>query len=1157
MMSKTETFPFGLRFKTLATVVLALFALIGNYLNLELFFGVSFIFGSIAVMLAARYLGTIPTVLVAITGGLYTLILWGHPYALIIFTLEGAVVTLLYQKGVRNLILADLTYWLVVGVPLVLVFYRGVIGMEWEATSLLVLKQPLNGVFNALLAGLATLGLQLYWRGGASKRNLLGMVRLPDLLFHVLLTAILVAGAVPLIVGGHNQRLQQEAFFAEALSEHANDAVSSLKAAPRQRWQAQLAALQRAEGMGIAVRAPDGGTLISHGKVESLSKSTGGLHPLENDLSIWLPSGDIPTMSRWKQGRYQISVPVDGIDGIEGAAELIVEQPAAPLVQKLESQGRNMFAFLAALLALGVLVARFLSQRLTKPLSELETLSQDLSAQISRGIKPVLPQSPIQEYAGLSTSLDEMSRLLAGRVRELRDFNAALFSAAGAVMAVIDRQGRIVRFNHAAENATGYRAEDIENKRIWEYLVPPEDRAQVEKVFENLTAGRIVPRYENHWLMRDGTRRLYDWSNAVLLDAFGEVEFIVTVGVDITERRRAETALREQAEHTQTILDTMVDGMITIDAKGIIQSFNPAAKQIFGYSDDELLGHNVSKLMPSPHREAHDSYLRNYQATGVAGIIGVGREVEGRRKDGSLFPIELTVSELTQNQQPMYVGMVRDISERKRAERIKNEFVSTVSHELRTPLTSISGALGLVVSGGLGELPEQVFKMISIAHKNSQRLTHLINDLLDIEKIAAGKLHFDLQVQPLKPIIEHALESHRTYAVEKNVALLLEGNTVNFDARVDNQRLQQVLANLLSNAIKFSPEGGEIHVSVQQKHGRARVMVADQGPGIPEAFRSDIFEKFSQADSSDTRQKGGTGLGLAITRELVEQMGGQVGYESVEGKGSTFWFELPLTGENRSDLDAIPLTPVRSNEPRILVVEDEPDVAEVLSTLLTRSGYLVDVAYTGQQALKALSESIYDAVSLDLLLPDMNGLDIIRQIRARPETEDLPIMVLSARMEEGRLAINGDFSDIEWLAKPLEESRLLSLVERLLDPSGQAHPRVLHVEDDVDMHRVIQAMVGDRFDFELDTSLKQARERIALERFDVIILDIGLPDGSGWDLLPEIRSRQPEARVVILSGTDLNAKEAREVESVLLKSQVSPRDLLEALSKRIHHQNAR
>lgn len=751
-------------------------------------------------------------------------------------------------------------------------------------------------------------------------------------------------------------------------------------------------------------------------------------------------------------------------------------------------------------------------------------------------------------------------------VRQTQKFLTDVLAAASEVAIVAtDRDGLVTIFNKGAERLLGYSAGEIVGKLTPAVLhLPDEVMARAAELSIEFGCPIEGFRVFVEKPERDGSETR-EWTYVhknghpipvslvvtPMRDDAGEITGYLGIAEDITERKQAETALREQAQHTQAVLDNMVDGIITIDGAGIIGSFNPAAERIFGYTPAEVVGRNVKMLMPNPHRDAHDGYLRNYQATGVARIIGIGREVEGQRRDGSLFPMDLAISEVTRQGQPLYVGMVRDITERKRMERMKSEFVSTVSHELRTPLTSISGALGLVAGGALGALPEQAQQMIAIAHKNSQRLTLLINDLLDMEKIAAGKLHFEMRPQPLMPLIGQALEANRPYGAERRVSLVLKGEAAAAEVRVDSQRLMQVLANLLSNAIKFSPEGGTVEVALQAVAGKARVAVADHGPGIPESFRASIFQKFSQADASDTRQKGGTGLGLAITRELVERMGGSIGFESVEGEGATFFFDLPLWHADATDMAAGSAPVGDVDAPRILVVEDEPDIARLLGLMLTRAGYRVDIAGTGAEALRALQQTHYAAVSLDLMLPDISGLEIIRQVRQRPETADLPIVVVSAKMEEGRLAINGDFSGIDWLAKPIDENRLLFLVDRLVSAVSEQHPRVLHVEDDPDLHEVIRAMVGGRFDFVLATSLSEARARVALERFDVVILDLNLPDGSGWGLLPDIRQRQPDARVVILSGTDMSADETRKVEAVLLKSQVSPRELLDALSTRI------
>lgn len=358
--------------------------------------------------------------------------------------------------------------------------------------------------------------------------------------------------------------------------------------------------------------------------------------------------------------------------------------------------------------------------------------------------------------------------------------------------------------------------------------------------------------------------------------------------------------LHDSSEHLRTLLDNVVDGIITIDEVGVVGSFNPAAERIFGYRAEEVVGRNVKMLMPEPTRSRHDDYLARYHHTGEARIIGVGREVEALRKSGERFPMDLAISAIDHRGRPLYIGIVRDITERKRVERMKDEFVSTVSHELRTPLTSIAGSLGLLAGGAMGELPPQVRSMVGIAHKNSERLAHLINDLLDMEKITAGEMEFEIGRHRLMPLVEQALEDNRGYAERCGVRYVLARRVADEAVRVDGGRLAQVLANLLSNAAKFSPEGGVVEVAVTREGGALRIAVRDRGRGIPESFQSRIFQKFSQADASDTRGTGGTGLGLAISKELMERMGGGIGFHSIEGEGSTFYLELPLAEESRA-----------------------------------------------------------------------------------------------------------------------------------------------------------------------------------------------------------------------------------------------------------------
>ncbi len=353
-------------------------------------------------------------------------------------------------------------------------------------------------------------------------------------------------------------------------------------------------------------------------------------------------------------------------------------------------------------------------------------------------------------------------------------------------------------------------------------------------------------------------------------------------------------ALEKSELFQRGIVETMVDGLITIDDKGIITSFNTAATKIFGYRSEEVVGNNVSMLMPAPYRLEHDSYLNNYHQSGLKKIIGIGRELEGQRKDGSTFPMDLAIGEISVNAQPTYSGVIRDISERKLMDTMKNEFVSTVSHELRTPLTAIRGSLGLINSGVVGDLPEKAKELLEIAGNNTERLLLLINDILDIQKIESGHMAFKFQNMDLKSFLEQALEENKAYGEQYDVEFILASKIKDIQLFADKDRLMQVLANLLSNAAKFSPKNDKILVNVSRNiNNSIRISVTDHGSGIPEEFQSRIFDKFTQSDSSTTRQKGGTGLGLSISKAIVEKHDGRIGFVSHEGLGTTFFIDLP------------------------------------------------------------------------------------------------------------------------------------------------------------------------------------------------------------------------------------------------------------------------
>lgn len=504
-------------------------------------------------------------------------------------------------------------------------------------------------------------------------------------------------------------------------------------------------------------------------------------------------------------------------------------------------------------------------------------------------------------------------------------------------------------------------------------------------------------------------------------------------------------------------------------------------------------------------------------------------------------------------------GFLHDVTERKRNERLKGEFISTVSHELRTPLTSISGSLGLIQGGALGTPPESMRSMLAVAHSNAQRLILLINDLLDMEKLVAGKMTFQMQEQPLMPLIDHAIEANQSYADQFCAHYVVTERMDDIDVTVDAMRLQQVMSNLLSNAAKFSPPDSQVEIRVEPIADRVRVSVIDHGPGIPAAFHDRIFQKFSQADASSTRKQGGTGLGLAITRELMECMRGSVDFFSEEGHGACFFFELPRIDrarEREMALDTVPRTSAEHDvaptvpESRLLIVEDDPDTALLLAMLVRRWGYGAEVAHTLDEALSWLERRSFDAVTLDLMLPDGNGLTLLRRLREQPQTRELPVLVVSATAEEGRLEIGGELNAVDWLAKPFDEQRLVSALQGSLRMRPQRE-RIMHVESDATLTRRIAAQIASSMTLDVARSLQEARYLMDSNEYGLISLDLTAAQGPGWEMIPLLSQLASQPAVIILSDQALASTLLGRVEMEIARPGLSAEKLMEAFDRQL------
>lgn len=396
---------------------------------------------------------------------------------------------------------------------------------------------------------------------------------------------------------------------------------------------------------------------------------------------------------------------------------------------------------------------------------------------------------------------------------------------------------------------------------------------------------------------------------------------MIGAGLIILRFLRHQQALVATVASTARRQEAVFDGsrtpllILTQDAR--ITQVNAATERLFGWTRAELAGQDISLLIdPTGPGDAvileRLANRRGYLEVGVEGTLC------GLRRDGTRFTADISVSPVGSGADSIIIAAVRDVSEQRRVEELKSQFVSTVSHELRTPLTSIAGSLGLLAGGAAGPLPEKAARLIFIAQSNSQRLVRLINDILDIEKIDAGEMALRHDPVEIRDLAQRSIDSVRGMAEEFGVGISLAAGA---PATVtgDLDRLIQVVVNLLSNAIKFSPRDGQIMVTAEPTGALARITVSDRGAGIPEAFRSRVFDKFAQADASDNRQRGGTGLGLAISREIAERHGGRLWFASIPGEGATFHLDLPL----RAAAQIAP--PLADGPPQRIMKDAAPD----------------------------------------------------------------------------------------------------------------------------------------------------------------------------------------------------------------------------------------
>jgi PAS domain S-box-containing protein len=603
--------------------------------------------------------------------------------------------------------------------------------------------------------------------------------------------------------------------------------------------------------------------------------------------------------------------------------------------------------------------------------------------------------------------------------------------------------------------------------------------------------------------------------------------------VDLTALHLADDARHEAGEEKfRLAVEACPNGMMMSDEAGTIVMVNSEIEVLFGYRREDLIGRSVDVLVPERLRRQHLRHRDHFAQHPERRPVGHNRDLLGLRQDGSEFPVEVGLNPIHTRDGPMVLSTIVDVSERKRLERLKDEFVAMVSHELRTPLTSIAGSLGLLMGNAAGHLPDAAVRLLAIAHANSQRLVRLINDLLDLQKIEAGQVVFHLKYLELRPLLEQTVEANRAFAHDLHVRIRLDEVSDEGGVFADSDRLAQIITNLLSNAIKFSPVGGEVAVGVERRAEQVRVWVRDQGPGIPEEFKPHIFEKFAQADSSDTRQKGGTGLGLSIVRQLIHQHGGKVGFEPAPGGGTIFYFELPSSAANDRAGHAEAGAP-------ILLCDDDAVTSGLLADAMRRAGFSVATASTAAGVLANAADTPYAAVLIDPALPDLDGISLMRRLRALPHHAATPVIFFAlnagptARQQFGALAV------CDWLAKPADHGQLVRVIQRAITDTGSSRPRVLHFAPDAELRRFVHETLRVHADIVSTESVDGAQRALANLVFDLAVVDLAQVGDAGLGLLKSLCDQGGHAIATLVSSADSEAEIARRLRSILAGSRLS------------------
>jgi PAS domain S-box-containing protein len=714
---------------------------------------------------------------------------------------------------------------------------------------------------------------------------------------------------------------------------------------------------------------------------------------------------------------------------------------------------------------------------------------------------------------------------------------------------------KIIKWNLAAEDMFGFTSEEALGKDVAGLLAPENVRPVMDQAWLDLVNKRGGTRFINHFLTKQGRMITCEWHNTSLINAKGDASGVFSVIQDITERKAAEQEIMVQKAYLEQLFEVSTEAIVFVDEDGLVKRINSKFTALFGYSPEELIGRNLADSIIPPWRRAEGKIITEKIKT----VRDFFFETQRQRKDGSLLEVSITGMPIKIDETGAGIYVIyRDISDRKQAEQelkmakkaaeeaaqAKSNFLANMSHEIRTPMNAVIGMTHLALQTDLDARQQDYLSKIQ---NSAQSLLGIINDILDFSKIEAGKLDLEAVEFDLDEVLDNLADLLSVKAQEKEHLEVLFANPTEVPRFLigDPLRLGQILTNLADNALKFTDQG-EIVVSTEMVNAKGREVelrftVRDTGIGMTQAQIDKLFQAFSQADTSTTREYGGTGLGLTISQSLVDLMGGKLKVQSTLGKGSLFSFTVALkSGKEKQRQVLQPAPDLRGM--RVLVVDDNPTARVIIRSMLESFGFRVHQASSGQEGLakleRASKEHGFDLVILDWRMPGLDGIESAKRIMAMPGRGKHPKVVMVTSHAPGAIMKSSGVVKLDGvLSKPFSPSALFNAImkafdqqtslpshtsryDRIKDLSGMHGAHILLVEDNELNQQVASDILESAgFSVSIANDGREAVDRVFAHEFDAVLMDIQMPVMDGYQAVRKIRGQKRFAKLPIIAMT--------------------------------------